>query len=66
MCYKYKNPKDTVFIWCEVTNTKPYSASYLNVFNDGEDDYYDNYNYCPYCGKRLEIQGEEKNETISN
>lgn len=50
-CFKYINPYGTVFIWCNVANSKPYGASYLNSFQDGCEDYADNYNYCPYCGK---------------
>lgn len=54
-CFKYINPYGTVFIWCNVANSKPYGASYLNSFQDGCEDYADNYNYCPYCGKKLEV-----------
>lgn len=54
MCCKYRNPRGTVFIWCEVANGKEHNGSYLNCFTDGIDDYYSNYNYCPYCGKKLE------------
>lgn len=54
-CFKYINPYGTVFIWCNVANSKPYGASYLNSFQDGCKDYADNYNYCPYCGKKLEV-----------
>lgn len=35
---------------------KPHgAASYLNSFQDGHGGYADNYNYCPYCGKKLEV-----------
>lgn len=54
-CFKYINPYGTVFIWCNVANSKPYGASYLNSFQDGCEDYADNYNYCQYCGKKLEV-----------
>lgn len=54
-CFKYINPYGTVFIWCNVANSKPYGASYLNSFQDGCEDHADNYNYCPYCGKKLEV-----------
>lgn len=54
-CFKYINPYGTVFIWCNVANSKPYGVSYLNSFQDGCEDYADNYNYCPYCGKKLEV-----------
>lgn len=54
-CFKYINPYGTVFIWCNVANSRPYGASYLNSFQDGCEDYADNYNYCPYCGKKLEV-----------
>jgi hypothetical protein len=54
MCYKYRNKHGYVFIWCEIANTKPGGASYLRGFLDHIDDYSDNYNYCPYCGKKLE------------
>lgn len=56
MCSKYKNPYGTVFIWCEIANGKEHRSSYLNCFTDGIDDYYDHYNYCPYCGKKLEVK----------
>lgn len=54
MCWKYRNPAGHVFIWCEVANGKECRSSYLNSFADIIDDYYDNYNYCPYCGNKLE------------
>lgn len=60
MCYKYKNPHDTVFIWCEILNTQPYGPDYLDCFTDHIDNYYDNFNYCPYCGKKLEIKEYSK------
>ena len=56
MCWKYKNPVNTVFIKCDKLNNQPFQGSYLRVFNDGIDGYYDNYNYCPYCGTKLEIK----------
>ena len=56
MCWKYKNPHGTVFIWCEIANGKEHRSSYLNCFTGGIDDYYDHYNYCPYCGKKLEVK----------
>lgn len=55
MCWKYKNPHGTVFIWCEIANGKEHKSSYLNCFTDGIDDYDSNYNYCHYCGKKLEV-----------
>lgn len=59
MCWKYKNPNGYVFIWCDVINEKEYQSNYLRCFNDITEDYYDNYKYCPYCGKKLEIKGEK-------
>ena len=56
MCWKYKNPGGTVFIQCDIANNKPLGASYLRVFTDAVEDYNENYNYCPYCGKKLEIK----------
>ena len=56
MCYKYKNPHGQVFIWCEIANGKEHVSSYLRCFADMFEDYYDHYNYCPYCGKKLEIK----------
>lgn len=56
MCWKYKNPYKTVFIWCEISNGKQHISDYLRCFTDEIDDYYDNYNYCPYCGNKLEIK----------
>ena len=58
MCYKYKNPHGYVFIWCEVANGKEHRSSYLCGFRDMYENYYDNYNYCPYCGKELEVRRE--------
>lgn len=60
MCWKYKNPHGTVFIWCEIANGKEHRSSYLNCFTDGIDDYDSNYNYCPYCGKKLEVKEQIK------
>ena len=54
LCWKYKNPHGTVFIYCDILNGKKHLSSYLTVFNDLIDGYESNYNYCPYCGKRLE------------
>lgn len=56
MCSKYKNPYGQVFIWCAVANGKEHVSDYLRCFADMFEDYYDNYNYCPYCGKKLEIE----------
>lgn len=56
MCSKYKNPRGQVFIWCEVANGKEHVSNYLRCFADMFEDYYDHYNYCPYCGKKLEIK----------
>lgn len=54
MCWKYKNPHDCVFIWCEALNGSLHRNSYLRVFQNFTEDYYINYNYCPYCGRKLE------------
>jgi hypothetical protein len=54
MCWKYKNNHGTVYIYCDILNGKRHSSSYLTVFNDLIDGYESNYNYCPYCGKKLE------------
>lgn len=56
MCYKYINPHGTVFVWCEIANSKVGGASYLRCFRNGIDDYESNYQYCPYCGKKLEVK----------
>ncbi|MFR1944925.1 MAG: hypothetical protein ACLS20_06465 [Faecalimonas umbilicata] len=56
MCYKYKNKHGMVFIWCKTLNGKEHKCSYLDVFKDGIEGYYSNYNYCPYCGKKLEMK----------
>lgn len=56
MCWKYKNKHRHVFIWCEIANSEQFRASYLRSFQDGIDDYYSHYNYCPYCGKELEVK----------
>lgn len=56
MCYKYKNKQRMVFLWCETLNGKEHRCNYLNVFKDGIEDYYNHYNYCPYCGKKLKIK----------
>lgn len=63
MCFKYKNPHEMVFIWCEIANGKERKSSYLNCFADGIEDYYENYNYCPYCGKKLEIKEYKQSST---
>ena len=55
-CYKHKNPHGYVFIWCEVSNGIECNSTYLRSFQDILEDYYDNYNFCPYCGKKLEIK----------
>lgn len=55
MCWKYKNPHDEAYIWCEIVNGEKHWSSYLRSFIDGIEDYYDNYDYCPYCGKKLEV-----------
>ena len=59
MCYKYINKYDTVFIWCEVANTARGSASYLRCFADLIEDYASHYNYCPYCGRKLEDKNRQ-------
>ena len=56
MCWKYKNPGETVFIQCDIANSNPLGASYLRIFTDVVEDYNENYNYCSYCGKKLEIK----------
>lgn len=56
MCWKYKNKHGHVFIWCDIANNRVGGASYLRSFQDVIDDYYSHYNYCPYCGKKLEIK----------
>ena len=56
MCWKYKNKHGMVFIYCDILNGKEHQSSYLRVFKDMIEGYYDNYNYCPYCGKKLEIK----------
>lgn len=56
MCYKYKNPHDYVFIWCNKANGKEHRSIYLRCFQDISEDYYENYNYCPYCGNKLEAK----------
>ena len=53
MCYKYKNPHEYVFIWCDIANGKEHKSSYIMSFQDMIEGYYDNYNFCPYCGKKL-------------
>lgn len=53
MCEKYINKYGTVFLWCEVLNGNMYGPDYLHCFSDCVDGYYDNFNYCPYCGKEL-------------
>ena len=56
MCWKYKNKHGMVFIYCDILNTKEWGPSYLTTFEDMVEGYYSNYNYCPYCGKKLEIK----------
>lgn len=56
MCYKYRNPHDHVFIWCSDLNGTKRRSHYLHTFQDCIDGYYDNYNYCPYCGRKLEVR----------
>lgn len=56
MCWKYKNKHGTVFVWCDIANNRVGGASYLRSFSDMIDDYYSHYNYCPYCGKKLEVK----------
>lgn len=56
MCWKYINKHGTVFIWCDIANNRVGGASYLRSFRDMIDDYYNHYNYCPYCGKELEVK----------
>lgn len=56
LCWKYKNNHGTVFVYCDISNGKMHLSSYLKVFADLIDDYESNYNYCPYCGKKLEIK----------
>ena len=56
MCWKYKNKHGMVFIYCDILNTKEYGPNYLTTFEDKVEGYYSNYNYCPYCGKKLEIR----------
>ena len=56
MCCKYKNKNNYVFIYCDILNTKELGPNYLTTFEDKVEDYYSNYNYCPYCGKKLEIK----------
>ena len=60
MCYIYRNPHGHVCLWCEVKNVKQHGASYLRSFQDMCEDYYDNYNFCPYCGKKLEVNADER------
>lgn len=56
MCWKYKNKHGMVFIYCNILNTKEWGPSYLTTFEDQVEGYYSNYNYCPYCSKKLEIR----------
>ena len=56
MCWKYKNKHGYVFIWCDIAHNRVGGASYLTGFQDRVDNYYENYNYCPYCGKELEVK----------
>ena len=54
LVWKYKNPHGYVFIWCEAANGELHRSSYLRTFQNLTEDYYDNYNFCPYCGRKLE------------
>ena len=54
-CYKYINPHNCVFIWCCEYNTKPWSSHHLISFQNYTEGYDSNYNYCPYCGKKLKV-----------
>ena len=56
MCWKYKNKNGYVFLKCDIANNKVGGASYLGGFMDGIDGYFDDYNYCHYCGKKLEVK----------
>lgn len=60
MCYIYKNPHGHVFLWCDIANGKEHKSHYLRSFQDMREDYYDNYNFCPYCGKKLEVKADEQ------
>ena len=55
-CWKYKNQHGTVFIWCKIANGKECGPNYLRVFTDLSEDYYNHYNYCPYCGNKLKVK----------
>lgn len=41
MCWKYKNPHGTVFVKCDVYNTQPWTPSYLHIFTDRHEGYYE-------------------------
>ena len=57
MCWKYINPHKTVFVWCDVFNSKPFSPHYLPIGTDAD---YDCLHYCPYCGKKLEVRTNDR------
>ena len=61
MCWKYINPYGTVFVKCDVYNTQPWAPSYLCTFTDKYEGYYEDLNYCSYCGKKLEIKDSKGN-----
>ena len=46
----------TAYEQCDILNTKKWGPSYLTTFEDQVEGYYSNYNYCPYCGKKLDIR----------
>ena len=56
MCYKYRNPYGYVFIWCNDLNGIKRTSNYLHAFQDWTGGYYDHFNYCPYCGRKLEVR----------
>lgn len=54
MCWKYKNPHGIVFIKCDIANNESSYRTYLRCSDKvGR---YDDYNYCYYCGKKLETK----------
>lgn len=54
VCWKCTNSHGTVFIWCKEGNGRQNGSSYLRTFEDGVEDYESNYNFCPYCGAKLQ------------
>ena len=40
----------------QLQSIKPIDLEYLRGFTDGIDGYFDDYNYCHYCGKKLEVK----------